>query len=97
MIDIELSSHCRISSAPSGGEDAVSEAAALLSKAEFPVLLNGAGVVIGGAIEASIKLSRASFDAPVCCGYQHNDAFPGPASVILLAHLATTDQKRGWN
>ncbi|MFZ8992705.1 MAG: sulfoacetaldehyde acetyltransferase, partial [Candidatus Puniceispirillaceae bacterium] len=31
---------------------------------------------IGGAIEASMKLAER-LDAPVCCGYQHNDAFPG--------------------
>jgi sulfoacetaldehyde acetyltransferase len=48
----------------------------LLSDAKFPVLLNGAGVVIGGAIDASMKLAER-LDAPVCCGYQHNDAFPG--------------------
>jgi sulfoacetaldehyde acetyltransferase len=48
----------------------------MLSNAKFPVLLNGAGVVIGGAIEASMKLAER-LDAPVCCGYQHNDAFPG--------------------
>jgi sulfoacetaldehyde acetyltransferase len=75
VIDIELPAIVEFER-PSGGEDAVSEAAALLSKAEFPVLLNGAGVVIGGAIEASIKLAER-LDAPVCCGYQHNDAFPG--------------------
>ncbi|MEK9849296.1 MAG: sulfoacetaldehyde acetyltransferase, partial [Candidatus Puniceispirillum sp.] len=34
------------------------------------------GVVIGGAIGASMKLAER-LDAPVCCGYQHNDAFPG--------------------
>jgi sulfoacetaldehyde acetyltransferase len=61
---------------PSGGEEAISEAAKLLSEAEFPVLLNGAGVVIGGGIEASMALAER-LDAPVCCGYQHNDAFPG--------------------
>jgi len=33
-------------------------------------------VVIGGAIDASIALAER-LDAPVCCGYQHNDAFPG--------------------
>ena len=48
----------------------------MLSEAEFPVMLNGAGVVIGGAIDASMKLAER-LDAPVCCGYQHNDAFPG--------------------
>ena len=48
----------------------------MLSEAEFPVILNGAGVVIGGAIPASMALAER-LDAPVCCGYQHNDAFPG--------------------
>ena len=48
----------------------------LLSAAKFPVILNGAGVVIGGAIGASRQLAER-LDAPVCCGYQHNDAFPG--------------------
>ncbi|TKZ19425.1 sulfoacetaldehyde acetyltransferase [Shimia litoralis] len=61
---------------PSGGEDALNEAAALLSSAKFPVILNGAGVIIGGAIPASMDLAER-LDAPVCCGYQHNDAFPG--------------------
>ena len=61
---------------PSGGEEAIARAADLLSKARFPVILNGAGVVIGGAIPDSMALAER-LDAPVCCGYQHNDAFPG--------------------
>jgi len=61
---------------PGGGDDAVAKAAALLSQAKFPVILNGAGVVLGGAIPASMALAER-LDAPVCCGYQHNDAFPG--------------------
>ncbi len=61
---------------PGGGGDAVARAAALLSQAKFPVILNGAGVVLGGAIPASMALAER-LDAPVCCGYQHNDAFPG--------------------
>jgi sulfoacetaldehyde acetyltransferase len=61
---------------PAGGVNAISEAAKLLSEAKFPVILNGAGVVIGGAIPASQALAER-LDAPVCCGYQHNDAFPG--------------------
>ncbi|MDA7587225.1 sulfoacetaldehyde acetyltransferase [Alphaproteobacteria bacterium] len=75
VIDIELPAIVEFER-PSGGEDAISQAAALLSDAKFPVLLNGAGVVIGGAIDASMKLAER-LDAPVCCGYQHNDAFPG--------------------
>ncbi len=61
---------------PAGGNSAISQAARMLSEAKFPVMLNGAGVVIGGAIDASMKLAER-LDAPVCCGYQHNDAFPG--------------------
>jgi len=62
---------------PSGGEVAIAKAAALLSNAKFPVILNGAGVVLAqGGIEAS-KLLAERLSAPVCVGYQHNDAFPG--------------------
>lgn len=61
---------------PSGGDAALSAAADLLSSAKFPVILNGAGVVLGGAIPASMALAER-LDAPVCVGYQHNDAFPG--------------------
>ncbi len=61
---------------PSGGEAALAEAARLLSEAAFPVILNGAGVVLGGAIPASMALAER-LSAPVCVGYQHNDAFPG--------------------
>jgi sulfoacetaldehyde acetyltransferase len=61
---------------PAGGEGAIARAAELLSNAKFPVILNGGGVVIGGAIKDAIALAER-LDAPVCCGYQHNDAFPG--------------------
>ena len=61
---------------PSGGSDALDRAADLLSSARFPVILNGAGVVLGRAIPASMALAER-LDAPVCVGYQHNDAFPG--------------------
>ena len=61
----------------SGGGKSVSDAASLLSKAKAPVILNGAGVVLSkGGISASMKLAER-LDAPVCVGYQHNDAFPG--------------------
>ncbi len=61
----------------SGGETSVTEAARLLSEAKNPVILNGAGVVLAeGGIAASMELAER-LDAPVCVGYQHNDAFPG--------------------
>ncbi|MFW2367991.1 MAG: sulfoacetaldehyde acetyltransferase [Desulforhopalus sp.] len=72
---------------PSGGADAIARAAELLSGAKFPVILNGGGVVIGGAIEDS-KVLAERLDAAVCCGYQHNDAFPGshPLSTGTLGY-----------
>ncbi len=75
VIDIELPGVVEFER-PAGGEAAVARAAALLSCARFPVILNGAGVVLSGAIGASMALAER-LDAPVCCGYQHNDAFPG--------------------
>ena len=61
---------------PNGGSDAIAQAAVLLDSAAFPVILNGAGVILADGIEASKKLAER-LDAPVCVGYQHNDAFPG--------------------
>jgi sulfoacetaldehyde acetyltransferase len=75
VVDIELPAVVAFER-PSGGEDAIAAAAKLLSDAKFPVILNGAGVVIGGAIPASRALAER-LDAAVCVGYQHNDAFPG--------------------
>ncbi|MBB5220425.1 sulfoacetaldehyde acetyltransferase [Amaricoccus macauensis] len=75
VIDIELPQIIRLER-PAGGEEAVAQAAKLLRSAKFPVILNGAGVVLSGAIEASARLAEA-LDAPVACNYQHNDAFPG--------------------
>ncbi|MGB3834994.1 MAG: sulfoacetaldehyde acetyltransferase [Mesorhizobium sp.] len=75
VIDVDLPQIVRLER-PSGGKEAIAAAARLLSEAKFPVILNGAGVVIGGAIPESVALAER-LDAPVCCGYQHNDAFPG--------------------
>jgi sulfoacetaldehyde acetyltransferase len=75
VIDVDLPAIVRFER-PAGGPQAIAEAAKLLSEAKFPVILNGAGVVIGNAIGDSMKLAER-LDAPVCCGYQHNDAFPG--------------------
>ena len=75
VIDVELPQVIRLER-PRGGEAAIAEAATLLGEARFPVILNGAGVVLAGGIDASVELAEA-LDAPVCCNYQHNDAFPG--------------------
>ncbi|MDE0211481.1 MAG: sulfoacetaldehyde acetyltransferase [Boseongicola sp.] len=76
VVDIDLPEPIEFERS-SGGENAVADAAALLSSARLPVILNGAGVVLSeGGIDASRELAER-LDAPVCVGYQHNDAFPG--------------------
>ena len=75
VIDIDLPPIVRFER-QGGGEEAVNKAASILSKAKFPVILSGAGVVIGNAIE-ECKILAERLDAPVCNGYQHNDSFPG--------------------
>jgi sulfoacetaldehyde acetyltransferase len=75
VIDIDLPPIVRLEK-QAGGAEAINKAAKLLSNAKFPVILSGAGVVIGGAIEDCKKLAE-KLDAPVCSGYQHNDSFPG--------------------
>ena len=75
VIDIDLPEVVEFER-PSGGEGSIQQAADLLSKAKNPVILNGAGVVLAGAIPASMELAER-LTAPVCVGYQHNDAFPG--------------------
>ena len=75
VIDIELPAIVEFER-PSGGEKALQAAADLLSGAKNPVILNGAGVVLSKGIPASMALAER-LTAPVCVGYQHNDAFPG--------------------
>jgi len=75
VVDIELPPIVRFER-QGGGKEAIKKAAKLLSDAKFPVVLSGAGVVIGNAIEDCKKLAE-KLDAPVCSGYQHNDSFPG--------------------
>jgi sulfoacetaldehyde acetyltransferase len=76
VIDIDLPEVVEFE-VPQGGENATARAADMLSDAKFPVILNGAGVVLAkGGIEASRVLAER-LNAPVCVGYQHNDAFPG--------------------
>jgi sulfoacetaldehyde acetyltransferase len=76
IVDIEIPDPIEFEVSP-GGENSIAAAAALISGAKNPVILNGAGVVLSeGGIQASMDLAER-LDAPVCVGYQHNDAFPG--------------------
>ncbi len=75
VIDAELPEVVKFER-PSGGAQAIQDAAKLLSEAKFPVILSGAGVVLGNAIPDCVALAER-LDAPVCNNYQHNDSFPG--------------------
>ncbi|OUX38182.1 MAG: sulfoacetaldehyde acetyltransferase [Candidatus Pelagibacter sp. TMED273] len=75
VIDIEIPPIVRFEK-QGGGKEAIEKAAKILSESKFPVILSGAGVVIGDAINECKNLAE-KLDAPVCNGYQHNDSFPG--------------------
>ncbi len=75
VVDIDLPPIIKFER-PSGGVEAIKEAANLLSNAKFPVILSGAGVILADAIDDCKKLAE-KLSAPVACGYQHNDSFPG--------------------
>jgi sulfoacetaldehyde acetyltransferase len=92
VIDIDLPEMVEFER-PSGGEDALEKAAEMLSKAKSPIILNGAGVVLANAIPATIKLAER-LDAPVCVGYQHNDAFPG-SHPLFVGPLGYNGSKAG--
>jgi len=75
VVEIELPTGVRLERS-AGGAQSLKTAATLLSEAKFPVILNGAGVILADGIDASRRLAER-LSAPVCCNYQHNDAFPG--------------------
>ncbi|MDC3075531.1 sulfoacetaldehyde acetyltransferase [Pelagibacteraceae bacterium] len=75
VVDIDLPPIIKFER-PSGGTEAIKKAADLLSSAKFPVILSGAGVILADAIDDCKKLAE-KLSAPVACGYQHNDSFPG--------------------
>ena len=81
VVDIEIPAMVQIER-PSGGTEAITKAAELLSDASFPVILSGAGVVLADAIDDCKNLAER-LDAPVACGYQHNDSFPGNHSLAV--------------
>ncbi|MBV6307001.1 sulfoacetaldehyde acetyltransferase [Candidimonas humi] len=58
-----------------GGEHSLDEAAELLAKAKFPVIISGGGVVMGDAVEECKALAER-LGAPVVNSYLHNDSFP---------------------
>ena len=59
----------------SGGEMSLQAAVDLLSKAKFPVIIAGGGVVLGDAVN-ECKALAVRLGAPVVNGYLRNDSFP---------------------
>ncbi len=92
VIDIELPAIVRMER-PSGGKQAIKKAAELLSNAKFPVILSGAGVILADAID-DCKALAEKLDAPVACGYQHNDSFPG-SHPLAIGPLGYNGSKAG--
>ena len=75
VVDIDIPKVVRFGKSSPNNDD-ILKAVDLLSNANFPVILSGAGVVLSDAIEVCVELAER-LDAPVCSGYQHNDSFPG--------------------
>jgi len=73
-IDVEIPQPQRLDRGP-GGENSLNEAADLLAKAEFPVIISGGGVVMADAVEECKALAER-LGAPVVNSYLHNDSFP---------------------
>lgn len=73
-IEVEIPQPSRLDRGP-GGENSLNEAAELLAKAKFPVIISGGGVVMGDAVEECKALAER-LGAPVVNSYLHNDSFP---------------------
>ena len=73
-IDVEIPEPMHLDRGP-GGEKTLNEAAELLAKAEFPIILSGGGVVMADAIDDCVALAER-LGAPVANSYLHNDSFP---------------------
>jgi sulfoacetaldehyde acetyltransferase len=73
-IEAEIPTPRRLDRGP-GGERSLNEAAELLAKAKFPVIVAGGGVVQADAVEQCKALAER-LGAPVVNSYLHNDSFP---------------------
>ncbi|MBX2885033.1 MAG: sulfoacetaldehyde acetyltransferase [Granulosicoccus sp.] len=73
-IDVDIPAPQKLDRGP-GGENSLNEAADLLSKAKFPVILSGGGVVMSDSVDDCVALAER-LGAPVVNSYLHNDSFP---------------------
>jgi len=73
-IDVEIPQPQRLDRGP-GGDNSLNQAAELLAKAKFPVIVSGGGVVMADAL-AECQALAERLGAPVVNSYLHNDSFP---------------------
>ena len=72
--DYEIAKPRRIARGP-GAEADLDEAADLLAKAKFPVIVSGGGVIFSDGVKEAVALAE-QLSAPVVNSYLHNDSFP---------------------
>jgi sulfoacetaldehyde acetyltransferase len=72
--DYEIARPRRVALGP-GAEESLEEAADLLGKARFPVIVSGGGVIFSDGMDECVGLAE-QLDAPVVNSYLHNDSFP---------------------
>jgi sulfoacetaldehyde acetyltransferase len=72
--DYEIARPRRVALGP-GAEESLEEAADLLGKARFPVVVSGGGVIFSDGMDECVRLAE-QLDAPVVNSYLHNDSFP---------------------
>ncbi|MGC3873411.1 sulfoacetaldehyde acetyltransferase [Halomonas sp. GXIMD04776] len=78
-IEAEIPRPMRLDRGP-GGTKSLDEAADLLAKAQFPVIISGGGVVMADGVEECKALAER-LNAPVVNSYLHNDSFPASHSL----------------
>jgi sulfoacetaldehyde acetyltransferase len=72
--DYEIAKPRQVARGP-GAEDSLENAAELLAKARFPVIVSGGGVIFSDGVDECVRLAE-QLDAPVVNSYLHNDSFP---------------------
>jgi sulfoacetaldehyde acetyltransferase len=72
--DYEIAKPRKISRGP-GADESLDEAADLLAKAKFPVIVAGGGVIFSDGVKEAVALAE-QLSAPVVNSYLHNDSFP---------------------
>ena len=72
--DYEIAKPRKIARGP-GADESLDEAAELLAKAKFPVIVAGGGVLFSSGTEEAVALAE-QLNAPVVNSYLHIDSFP---------------------